>query len=232
MSAESHLSALPPPLAEFIAEKLAAEIEAGKFAPGERLSEETLAERFGVSRAPVREALRLLQRDELVRIEPRRGASVIAFSPEEVNELFEVRAVLYALAVERFGAHATDAELEPLKLLGEAMRTAAVDPTTRPEEFVLATQSTTAWIVDHCGNARLQTLLNKMTRQAFRHFAALAHPTAERRQETARLAVRMIAALVSRRTAIASRIARQIVRANQREVLRQLANRSEGVDAG
>ncbi|MCU9611739.1 GntR family transcriptional regulator, partial [Escherichia coli] len=69
----------------------------GAYAPGERLVENKLSAELGVSRIPVREALRALASEGLVLIEPRRGASVAKLSPDIVREMVEVRATLEGL---------------------------------------------------------------------------------------------------------------------------------------
>lgn len=214
--------ALPPSLPEFIAERLMAEIESGQFRPGERLSEEAIAQRFGVSRAPVREALRILQREDVVRIAPRRGASVVAFSPEEIGEIFELRAALYSQAMRLFCRRATDAGLAEYDRFGDQVRRLAADPAATPQEFARATQASSAYAVQHCGNRRLQELMRKMTRQVYRHYAELAHLTPERRRETAERGGEMRAAMGARDADRAADIARQIVEANHRAVMREL----------
>ncbi|MGF1626496.1 MAG: GntR family transcriptional regulator [Alphaproteobacteria bacterium] len=73
-------------------------ITEGRFRPGERLVEDRLARLFGVSRNPVREALKILRSEGLVEITPRRGASVAALSPEEAREVIELRAALEGLS--------------------------------------------------------------------------------------------------------------------------------------
>src|SRR5579875_1881296 len=99
--------ALPEPLADFIAGELARAIEAGEYRPGERLGEAEIALRFGVSRAPVREALRILMKDEIVVQRPRRGVTVVDLSPVELDEMFEVRSALYAAVVRLFTRRAS-----------------------------------------------------------------------------------------------------------------------------
>ncbi|MDQ2928569.1 MAG: GntR family transcriptional regulator, partial [Pseudomonadota bacterium] len=85
------------PLTSMIATTIRERILNGNLAPGVRLVEARLSEELGVSRVPVREALRALAADGVVTIEPRRGASVTVYSPELVQELVEVRATLEAL---------------------------------------------------------------------------------------------------------------------------------------
>jgi DNA-binding GntR family transcriptional regulator len=72
-------------LAEQIAARLSEHILSGTYAPGQRIMEQTVASEFAVSRGPVREALRLLEKDGLVTILPRRGAQVTNLSIAEVR---------------------------------------------------------------------------------------------------------------------------------------------------
>jgi DNA-binding GntR family transcriptional regulator len=87
-----------------IADALAADIIQERYAPGDRLNEVHIAAQWGVSRAPVREALRILETRGLVAIAPQRGARVTELSLEEVEQLFEIRAVLVGLAARRAAA--------------------------------------------------------------------------------------------------------------------------------
>lgn len=74
------------------------EIVRGTFEPGERLRLEDLAGRFEVSTMPIREALSTLESEGLVTIQPHRGAQVTRFTADEIREIYEMRAVLEALA--------------------------------------------------------------------------------------------------------------------------------------
>lgn len=91
------LGANHSPLTELVVSALRERILSGGVPPGERLVEGKLSEEMGVSRMPVREALRQLAAEGLVTIEPRRGASVTSFSPQQMRELVEVRATLEGL---------------------------------------------------------------------------------------------------------------------------------------
>src|SRR5487761_2611963 len=89
---------LTPTLLLQIAERIGEAIVDEQFAPGERLKEVDLATAFGVSRTTVHEALRILENRGLVRILPERGAQVTQLSRVELENLFEIRAVLLGLA--------------------------------------------------------------------------------------------------------------------------------------
>ncbi len=91
------LGASHSPLFALVTDKLRERILKGGYAPGERLVENKLSAELGVSRIPVREALRALASEGLVLIEPRRGASVAKLSPDIVREMVEVRATLEGL---------------------------------------------------------------------------------------------------------------------------------------
>lgn len=72
-----------------------------KYAPGHRLTEEALCEEFGISRSPVREALRMLVENKLVEKTPHKGYSVKQLDLQQIHELYEVRAALETFVVER-----------------------------------------------------------------------------------------------------------------------------------
>ncbi|OLT08998.1 GntR family transcriptional regulator [Pseudonocardia sp. CNS-139] len=86
-------------LVDLAVQRLRGEILSGALAPGERLVEEQLTRRFGTSRAPLREALRLLGQQGLVEHLPRRGVRVAELSDRDVDELFSLRGVLEEFAV-------------------------------------------------------------------------------------------------------------------------------------
>jgi DNA-binding GntR family transcriptional regulator len=81
-------------VAEAAAEILRMRILAGELGEGEQLRQEVLASELGVSRIPLREAFRLLEGEGLITIAPHRGAVVAVRSPEEIGELFDLRALL------------------------------------------------------------------------------------------------------------------------------------------
>lgn len=93
---------------------------------GTRLLEAELSARMGVSRAPVREALRQLEQEGLVESFAHRGVIVVGVPEDEIDALYELRATIEAKAIARACAAATDADLEALRALIEEMR-AAVD---------------------------------------------------------------------------------------------------------
>lgn len=103
------------PLRDKVAEALRAAILAGRFAPGERLIEDRLAEEFGVSRNPIREAMRTLASEGLIEVTARRGATVAVLSPDEAEELIEVRATLEAANARLAARRRNDPLLEEIR---------------------------------------------------------------------------------------------------------------------
>jgi DNA-binding GntR family transcriptional regulator len=108
-------------LVELSVNRLRREILAGALVPGERLVEEQVTKRFGISRAPLREALRLLAQQGMVEHLPRRGVRVATLSARDAEELFEVRDVLERFAISRAlpcipaDLHAVRAELAVMR---------------------------------------------------------------------------------------------------------------------
>jgi DNA-binding GntR family transcriptional regulator len=108
--------------------RLVADIRAGTLRPGDRLTETDLADRLGISRTPVREAIRQLESDGLVTHIPRVGAVVRRLDYAEITELYEMRAVLEGTAA-RFAARAaSDVELAELGAINAEMRQAPDAP--------------------------------------------------------------------------------------------------------
>lgn len=125
------------PLREVVFTTLRQAILKGELKPGERLMEITLANRLGVSRTPIREAIRKLELEGLVVMVPRKGAHVAKITLQELNDVLEVRRGLEELAITKACERITEEELDELeasamrfeKLLkaGEIMELAAED---------------------------------------------------------------------------------------------------------
>ena len=90
-------------------------IDSGEFRPGARLLETELAARFGVSRTPVREALRRLETQGVVTHEPRKGAVVASLDYDQLGELYAVREVMEGLSARLAARHASPAEIQLLR---------------------------------------------------------------------------------------------------------------------
>ena len=105
------------PLREAICESLRNAIKNGKLKPGERLMEVQLAEELGISRTPVREAIRKLEQEGYVIMLPRRGTYVSSVSVHDVQEIFEIRTALEKLSTGLAARRIENDELEQLQKL-------------------------------------------------------------------------------------------------------------------
>lgn len=117
----------PPTLVEHALETIRRAIVHGELQPGQRLREEELAEQLGISRAPVREAMRALEYEGLVRSEPHRATYVAAPSEEEIEEIYRVRAEVESIAARRaaLAVAAEPARLQHYQALLDRMRHSA-----------------------------------------------------------------------------------------------------------
>ena len=119
-------------LTQLILNALRERILSGQLAPGERLVEGKLSEEFGVSRMPVREALRALAAEGIVSIEPRRGATVIRFTDDQIQDMVEVRATLEALNAKLAARRNDPAQIAMLeRILADGAKLTSVDDLAR-----------------------------------------------------------------------------------------------------
>ncbi len=108
--------------ADIVHEALRLAIHEGRLRPGDRLRENEIAQQLGVSRTPVREALKRLEQRGLIAIVPQRGVIVNEFDQQRVVELYAWREVLEVAAVRFATQHATETELQALDDILEAQR--------------------------------------------------------------------------------------------------------------
>ncbi len=120
----------PGPQGNSAYKRLLEEIREGTLLPGERLREVELSERLGVSRTPVREAIRQLEADGLVTHVPRQGATVRSLDYAEIMELYEMRAVLEGTAARLAARAASEVELDELDVLTDRLADAGTGTDT------------------------------------------------------------------------------------------------------
>jgi len=124
-SVEERLGKRHGSLSKVVADELRRGILTGRRKPGDRLVEDRLSAELGVSRVPIREALRLLAAEGLVEVQPRRGASVAEFSAEVAHDLVEVRAMLEGLNARLAARHRAPAIIAELRQVLAEGNTAA-----------------------------------------------------------------------------------------------------------
>src|SRR5580704_10791259 len=113
--------------ADRLADAIADSVLSGEFEPGRRLDEGMLAERYGVSRTPVREALRQLASTGLIEVKPRRGATVAKATSAQLEKLFGAMAELEATCARLAAMSMTPIERRRLQNMHEAMAALALD---------------------------------------------------------------------------------------------------------
>ncbi|HTF45972.1 MAG TPA: GntR family transcriptional regulator [Pseudonocardia sp.] len=138
-------------LAEEIAYRLRADILDGKLPLGSRLRHEDLAERFGVSRTPIREALRQLQALNLVDVRTNRGATVRVPTRAELVEVYELRANLEGFACQLAASRATSADLDELERAQAQLHGAVEAALSRPADTPLDESEFDARLADANG---------------------------------------------------------------------------------
>src|SRR3954471_19745055 len=213
--------ALTLSLPEQIASRLSERIVSGAYEPGQRVMEQALAQEFAVSRGPVREALRILERDGLVTILPRRGAIVTNPSIDEVKEIFDIRAMLNGLrdrlvaedAKRGKGVDAVEAEVTKLERY-------ARDP-KKGSHYVETVWAINRILTEACSNARLKNILDSLARQTLR-YSQLGLSTPERRRQSVQHWQKLVQALKKGDGAAAERIARARVTDSRDGAIRAL----------
>lgn len=156
-------------LTKIVQEELERMIVNGELRSGDRLNEQALAQRFGVSRGPVREAMRALECAQLVSTRLNQGFFVREVSPEETTELYDVRAVVYGYICGRLADQISDKEVANLEEYIEQMDAAiaAKDPTTYYRLNLQFHEESIAYARHGCAQQTYQTLINEthLTRQ-------------------------------------------------------------------
>lgn len=155
------------PLRDVVFKTLRKAILTGDLKPGERLMEIHLANKLGVSRTPIREAIRMLELEGLVTMIPRRGAEVAHITLKSLQDVLEVRRALEALAVELACDRITREQL--LTLREACDHFAFVTKTGNATEIAKADVELHDIIVQASDNERLKQLVNNLSEQMYRY---------------------------------------------------------------
>ena len=146
-------------------ERLRRLILEGEYGPNERLIEEQLADRLGVSRTPIRQALTMLEAEGLVEIAPNKGAMVCSFTIKDVWDIYDLRAVLEGHAARRAADRIDDEGLARLRSLAEDMENVLPGRFSDHEEeirwLVATNQEFHGTIVGASRNGRLEKLIRR-----------------------------------------------------------------------
>lgn len=212
------------PLRELVFESLREAIIQGRLKPGERLMELTLAEELGVSRTPVREAIRKLELEGFVVMVPRKGAYVAGITEKDINDVFEVRAALEALAAGLAAERITEEELDELERslvqLAEASQSgdinAVVEHDTRFHDLIYRASR----------NQRLMQIVSNLQDQIQRfRLATLSRPGRTRRAVEEHK--KIVEAIAERNVELAQQLAREHIENAEANLLNGMGERNE-----
>lgn len=222
--AESMLGGVPalaPSLPGHIAAWIADRIQFGDLKPGEPIRELAVAEQFDVSRGPVRDALRLLDRNGLVRLEGRKGASVRGFSAEETGEVFRIRAELFGAQC-GLAAAAKDRDPEAVAALGEGGRLLvrlAAESDGPVGEYITVRRAISFLIAALSRNLYMAELSAAMEREVAVLWVTVLHP--DRRKRSAAIWADLCQAIAVGRPGEAERLGRDLVLDGLAEIQRR-----------
>ncbi len=167
---------------EQIATKVGDRVISGQLQPGERIGEQELADEFKVSRGPIREAIRILEREGLVKVLARRGAVVTELTALQLRDLFEIRAGLFEIAVRKI---APQHPPELLAIMREGVRRLGLlaDLPDGGNAYAEMTYRLIVISARFSGNDRLQRMISSLSLQTLR-YSKLGLASVERRQRS------------------------------------------------
>lgn len=210
------------PLREVVSETLREAIVSSVLKPGERLMEIQLAEELGVSRTPVREAIRKLELEGFVIMIPRRGTYVADLSIKDVNEVFEIRTALDVLAAGLAAERITDEELETMERIlvqiGECVEQNELEP------IVELDSQFHDILYRACRNDRLVGIINNLREQITR-FRAISMAVPGRIKNTLEEHSRLVEAIATRNVDLSQQLAREHMENSEQTLLLDMNNR-------
>jgi DNA-binding GntR family transcriptional regulator len=213
------------PLREMVSDTLREAIVAGTLKPGERLMEIQLAEELGVSRTPVREAIRKLELEGFVIMIPRRGTYVADLSIKDVNEVFEIRTALDVLAAGLAVERITEEELEQLERL--LVQIGAYIELEDIEKIVEADGQFHDILYRASRNDRLVGIINNL-REQFTRFRSISMAYPGRIKNTIEEHRQLVEAIAQRNVALAQQLAREHMENAEQTLLLDMQERRQG----
>jgi len=207
-------------LPEQIAHGVGNAIIDGQYDAGTRILEQDLATQFQVSRGPVREALRILERDGLVQLTARRGAQVVQFDRDELKQIFHVRAALLGLAA-RLATERQDRDF--ITELRNGVNTAGLLARTEDDAdaYVATVTRMNLALAAASGNKYLRSIMFSLAHQTIR-YTRLGLASKERRLESSKNWRRLLTAIENGDGNAAAKLAEILVLDSQDAALRLL----------
>ena len=155
------------PLRDVVFNTLREAILKGELKPGERLMELQLASKLGVSRTPIREAIRMLEQEGLAVTVPRRGAEVARMTEKDMEDVLQIRAALDELAVQLATEQITDEQFDALEQARQNFENSLKSDDVK--EIAQADVAFHDAIYNATGNAKLVSMLNNLREQMYRY---------------------------------------------------------------
>ena len=208
-------------LPEQIAAQLAARIISGTDAPGQRIMEQAVAAEFKVSRGPVREALRLLEKDGLVTILARRGAQVTKLTIPEVREIFDIRIALNGLRDRSIAEDPERLKLLPMLEAGVAELSRLARNARHSNEYVECVFRLNRALTAALRSSRLRAILDPLAQQTLR-YSRLGLASELRRRQSVKHWQELVKAMRDGDGERAQRAAEARVRASRDEAIKKL----------
>jgi DNA-binding GntR family transcriptional regulator len=156
----SKISLAPRPLYEEVAERLRASIFSHELAPGSWIDEQAIAAQYGISRTPMREAIKVLAAEGLITMKMRRGAYVTEVNKDDRSQIFNVLALLEGQACRETATKATERQLEALDYIHLKLERAAADRDL--DLFFTINQSFHDKIQEICNNPWMTGVINDL----------------------------------------------------------------------
>lgn len=186
-----------PNLSEQVARRISDTVISGEFPPGAHLREQEFSDRFSVSRGTIREAMRILEREGVVMIIPRKGAKVTSLTKGEVREIYEVREVLFGQAAALCAERRSDAHADTLnELLNEMSRQMGKGDVAA---YAKLSHRLAIGIIKEGRNSRIHDIFVRMSLQIARYTNLGLQETSRRKESLANW--RQIVDSISRRDA-------------------------------
>ncbi len=138
-------------------------ILAGTLAQGSHISARELSEATGLSRTPIREAMRRLEAERLIMLIPNRGAFVVSWTESEIEQTYELRVLLESFAAKAAATRITDAQVAELKALCDEMGRLVERRPLDLEAIAEVNEKFHKGILEACGNTRLREFLSAIT---------------------------------------------------------------------
>lgn len=162
-------------LREKILETIRDAILKGSLKPGERVSEPDLAERFGISRTPIREAFRQLESEGYLQVVPRKGAVVASLSERDIEEFYAIKIILEGFAARMAADKLTAKEIERLESINERLYKLADEGDVKT--FFRVHNEFHEVFIKAAGNDKLSEMINQLVMKFKRlRLASLSHP--------------------------------------------------------